>query len=88
MAVVPSIAKMRGQQHGPEHVVMALEQLLGLSASGKSEHLSFLHQRMIELGVGVQSRMRPELPEPSRIEYETDEDTDVGSSLSLCEASS
>lgn len=59
---------MRGQQYGPEHVVMALEQLLDLTASGRSEHLSLLHTRMVELGVSVPSRLCLTLPNHSQVE--------------------
>lgn len=58
---------MRGQQYGPEHVVIALEQLLGLSTQGRSEQLSLLRSRMFELGVSGPSRLPLTLPHRSQI---------------------
>lgn len=70
---------MRGQQYGPEHVVIALEQLLGLTASGKSEHLSLLHTRMAELGVSSPSRLCLPLPDHQQIESGVDDEYESGS---------
>jgi hypothetical protein len=70
---------MRGQQYGPEHVVMALEQLLDLTASGKSEHLSLLHTRMVELGVSVPSRLCLTLPNHSEVESGVEDEYESGS---------
>jgi hypothetical protein len=73
---------MRGQQYGPGHVVMALEQLLDITASGKSENLALLHTRMAELGVLVPSRLRLTLPDhtsPPRVEPEADDEYESGS---------
>ncbi|EEA26515.1 hypothetical protein EYB25_003752 [Talaromyces marneffei] len=81
IAVVPSIGQMRGQQYGPEHVVIALEQLLGLTASGKSEHLSLLRSRMVELEVWGPSRLCLTLPTHPQIESEVDDEHESGSVL-------
>jgi hypothetical protein len=72
---------MRGQQYGPEHVVIALEQLLDLTASGKSEHLSLLHSRMVELGVSIPSRLCLTLPDHPQIRSEVDDEHESGSVL-------
>jgi hypothetical protein len=70
---------MRGQQNGPEHVVIALEQLLGLTASGKSEHLSLLHSRMVELGVSGPSQLCLTLPDRPRVESGVEDEYESGS---------
>lgn len=70
---------MRGQQYGPEHVVIALEQLLGLTASGKSEHLSLLHTRMVELGVSGPSRLCLSLPDHPQVRSGIDNERESGS---------